>query len=293
MIDQNLLDQFDADLMEQMGSRRDALRGFGKAGAGALMAGVPAIFASLLKPSALQAQAAPTVQQVLEFALTLEYLEFEFYREGVDRRTLIPAPDLPIFQQFRDHEHAHVRFLEEALGVAPDSRKPNFDFTAGGAFPDALTNYATYRALAQGFEDTGVRAYKGQAGNVMANKFVLNVALQIHSVEARHASMIRRRNGNFAEVAPQKGWITLAQTGVVPATVGNNNTAVGNAIYGAGNPAANFPSEANTTQGGVNVTTLTFTPALQGTPAEKISEAFDEPLDMQTVVAIASLFIRQ
>jgi hypothetical protein len=46
--------------------------------------------------------------------------------------------------------------------------------------------------LAQAFEDTGVRAYKGQAGNVMSNKTVLQAALQIHSVEARHASQVRR-----------------------------------------------------------------------------------------------------
>jgi hypothetical protein len=253
------------------------------------LAGIPAIFASLFKPAPLQAQAAPTVQQVLEFALTLEYLEDEFYRIGRNTSGLIPAQDRQIFQTISDHETAHVLFLEDALGVARNSRKPNFDFTAGGAFPDVFSNYATFRTLAQGFEDTGVRAYKGQAANLMSNDAVLTAALQIHAVEARHASEVRRLNGNFAEVAPQKGWITLAQTGVVPATVGS--TAVGNAIYGAGNPADMFPSEANTTQGGTPLTGLTFTPALQGSAAEKISEAFDEPLDMGTVVAIASLFI--
>ena len=287
MIDKSLLEQFETELLEQAGSRRDLLRGAGKVGAAIAAAGVPAVFASLVTPAPLRAQAAPSVTEILQFALTLEYLEFEFYRLGLERANLIPAADRNIFQVFRDHEFAHVRFLENALGVAPDSRKPNFDFTAGGAFADVFTNYATYRALSQGFEDTGVRAYKGQAPNLMANDAVLTAALRIHSVEGRHASEIRRLNGNFAEQVPQKGWITEAQTGVVPATVGGRP--VGNAIYGPGNPPASFPSEANTTQAGVNLTTLTFTPAVAATAP---SESFDEPLDMATVVAIASLFIR-
>jgi hypothetical protein len=288
MIDRNLLEKFDAELLEQTGSRRDMLGGMGKAGALVAAAGIPAIFASILAPSRLKAQeGTPTVTEILEFALTLEYLEYEFYRMGLAATGLIPAEDRNIFQVVRDHEFAHVRFLENALGVAPDSRKPEFDFTAGGAFPDVFTNYATFRALAQGFEDTGVRAYKGQAPNLMGAPAVLTAALTIHSVEGRHASMIRRRNGNFEEEAPQKGWISGRQTGVVPAQVGGQP--VGDAIYGPGMPAASFPAEDNVTQGGVNLTTLTYTPPLEG--QLKITEAFDEPLDMDTVVAIASLFI--
>jgi hypothetical protein len=291
MDDKTIFESFDAELMDQMGTRRDALRGAGMLAAGLAMAAVPGVFASLINPRSLFAQAGqPTVTQVLEFALTLEYLEWQFYEQGLQRAGLIPAQDRVIFEVFRDHELAHVRFLEGVLGLAQNARLPNFDFSAGGAFANWNTDYGTYRALAQGFEDTGVRAYKGQAPNLMGNAFALTAALQIHAVEGRHASMIRRRNGDFSEMAPQKGWITGAQTGAVPAMVGNQP--VGNAIYGPGTPAANFPSEANVTQGGVNVTTLTFTPQLEGDRALKISESFDEPLDMATVNAIAGLFIR-
>ncbi len=293
MLDQTLFDRFDQELSSQTGtSRRDALSTAGSLGAGLLVAAaVPSIFRSLLNPGLLFAQAAqPTVEQVLRFALTLEYLEFEFYERGLLMAGLIPAADRTIFQVFRDHERAHVLFLEGQLGLGRNAAKPDFDFTAGGAFPNWNTDYATYRALAQGFEDTGVRAYKGQAPNLMSNKVALTAALQIHSVEGRHASVIRRRNGNYNEQAPQKGWITGRQTGVVPAMVGS--TAVGNAIYGPGSPAANFPAEDNVMQGGVDLRTLTFSPALDGTPADRISESFDEPLDMQTVLAIAGLFIR-
>jgi len=293
MLDQNLFDRFSGELDAQASStRRDALSRAGSLGAGLLAAAaIPSIFRSLVNPGLLNAQAAqPTVEQVLRFALTLEYLEFEFYERGLLTSGLIPAADRTIFRVFRDHERAHVVFLEDVLGIGRDSAKPDFDFTAGGAFPNWNTSYATYRALAQGFEDTGVRAYKGQAPNLMSNKFALTAALQIHSVEGRHASMIRRRNGDFAETAPQKGWITGRQTGVVPATVGG--TAVGDAIYGPGSPASAFPAEDNVTQGGVNLGTLTYNPPLEGTAANKITESFDEPLDMQTVLNIAGLFIR-
>lgn len=289
MDEMNTLERLQAQLDSQLGtSRRTVVQDFSRAGAALALAGVPAIFAAMLSPTRLRAQDTPSVTEVLQFALTLEYLEFEFYDRGLLASGLIPAADRAIFRVLRDHELAHVRFLEEALGVGRDARKPTFDFSAGGAFPDWNTNYATFRALAQGFEDTGVRAYKGQAPNLMQNDAVLTAALAIHSVEGRHASMVRRLNGNFAETAPQKGWITEAQTGVVPATVGG--TSVGNAIYGAGSPADRFPSEANTTQAGVNLATLTYTPPLENNL--KLSESFDEPLDMATVVAIASLFIQ-
>jgi len=60
--------------------------------------------------------------------------------------------------------------------------KPNFDFTAGEAFADVFSNYQTFLAVAQAFEDTGVRAYEGQAGNSQSNGNILTVALQIPSV---------------------------------------------------------------------------------------------------------------
>ena len=56
-------------------------------------------------------------------------------------------------------------------------------------------------SLAQAFEDTGVRAYKGQAKNLISTPDLLTAALQIHSVEARHAAAIRDliANGTFAD----------------------------------------------------------------------------------------------
>lgn len=196
----------------------------------------------------------------LQLALTLEYLEDEYYRIGLNTGTLIPTADRTVFMQISKHEAAHVAFLKAtltSLGETPGA-KPNFDFTAGGNFTP-FTNYQQFLILAQAFEDTGVRAYKGQAGNVMSNKAVLQAALQIHSVEARHASQVRRMRAN-------KGWIELADGGSMP-------------------PATNpvYAGEGITLQAGFN--TATAFGAAAG------SAAYDEVLSGSDAAAIAGLFI--
>ncbi|WP_027379326.1 ferritin-like domain-containing protein [Chryseobacterium daeguense] len=196
----------------------------------------------------------------LQLALVLEYLENEYYAMGLAATGLIPNADKVVFMQIAKHESAHVTFLKStltSLGVTPGP-KPNFDFTAGGNFTP-FTDYNQFLILAQAFEDTGVRAYKGQAGNVMSNKVVLQAALQIHSVEARHASQVRRMRAN-------KGWIELANGGNMPAAT--------NAVYAG---------EDNTSQAGFN------TAAAFGAAAG--SAAYDEILTGSDAQAIASLFI--
>ena len=69
--------------------------------------------------------------------------------------------------------------------------KPQFDFTARGRYPDIFRNFRTLAAVAQDAEDTGVAAYKGQAPRLTGGGHLLTTALQIHSVEARHAAELR------------------------------------------------------------------------------------------------------
>jgi hypothetical protein len=168
------------------------------AGAAAL-ASMPVAFGLMAKRAYAQpSRLSRDIVSVLNFALTLEYLEDEFYRTALNTGTIPPA-DLPVFQQISAHEAAHVALLQSVLG-ANAVAKPTFDFTAGGVF-DPFGDYEIFKALSQALEDTGVRAYKGQVANLMADDAVLTTALQIHSVEARHASAVRRLRG-------QKGWIT-------------------------------------------------------------------------------------
>jgi hypothetical protein len=155
----------------------------------ALMGSAPLVLAA----SAQQAFGAGGLPQqvvdVLNFALTLEYLEAAFYKEANSSSGLIPSKYRQLFRTIGQHETAHVKLLKAALGSAAVAA-PGVDFTAGGKYADVFSNFATFVAVSATFEDLGVAAYKGQAGN-LAGSPVLTTALQIHSVEARHAAAVR------------------------------------------------------------------------------------------------------
>jgi hypothetical protein len=247
-------------------SRRDMFTKGLDFGIKTAMTAIPLAF--LLKPESVYARTTSSVTDVLNFALTLEYLEAAYYQMGLSSG-VVAAADKTVIQQISKHETAHVALLQStitSLGGTPVT-SPTFDFTAGGTY-SPFTDYPTFLILANAFEDTGVRAYKGQAVNLIGSGAVLTAALDIHSVEARHASEIRRIRG-------LKGWIT-----------GKSSAGVPDAIYAAGSPADMFPAEDNITQGGVDVSTVT------SISASYITECFDEPLDMASVLAIAKPFIQ-
>ncbi|QJW91369.1 ferritin-like domain-containing protein [Spirosoma taeanense] len=188
------IEQVDAEAADRYSfySRRNLLR----VGSNLAAAAIPTFFAATANQAFAQsAGPSQAAVDVLNYALTLEYLEDEFYRLGRNASGLIPTTDRAIMDQISKHEAAHVALLKGALGSVAVA-KPTFKFPA-----DAFTNYQTFLTLAQAFEDTGVRAYKGQAGALINDKAILQVALQIHSVEARHASEVRRLRG-------QKGWVS-------------------------------------------------------------------------------------
>ncbi len=256
--DRPISDAIDPELTAELTSHGDALT---KVGIGLAAASIPVALGVLSRDAF--GQAIPQqIRDVLNFALTLEYLEAEYYQKGLAASGLIPAQTRPIFQQISKHEDAHVALLKSVLGASAVA-KPTFDFTSKGTFAP-FTDYPTFLALSQGFEDTGVRAYKGQAAKLMENDAILTTALQIHSVEARHAAQVRRLRGPGN--AMPDAWITLNQTNV-PAL----------------QPVYN--GEENVVQGGVDLTTIS------PLSREIITEAFDEPLTMEQVLAIAGLFL--
>lgn len=267
-----ILDTIDPEIMQPIEQRAfEISQGAsvnGKLAALLALGSIPIALGALAKD--VYAQTPSDVNDVLQFALLLEYLESDFYTRAVSATGMIPAATSVVFQTIRDHENTHVAALQATLtgrGVTPRT-KPTFDYTAKGNVPGfnfGAAQYSTFLALAQAFEDTGVRAYKGQAGRLINDKAVLNAALSIHSVEARHASEVRRING-------QKGWITNASNAPLPAFT--------QAIYNG---------EDNTTQAGVAITGLSLASDNGGVNAA--TEAFDEPLTMAQVTAIVTPFL--
>ena len=129
------------------------------------------------------------VVDVLNYALSLEYFEAAFYETANRTDGLIPTKYRGLFREIGEHEAGHVALLRKALGAAA-IRSPDFDFTAGGKYADVFSNFKTFSTLSSTIEDTGVAAFKGQIAN-LAGTPVLQTALQIHSVEARHAGSVR------------------------------------------------------------------------------------------------------
>lgn len=323
----SLFDAIPADDRRELVSRREAIARGAKTSAFmhlALAAGSAPIALAALSREVYGQAPATQVVAVLRFALLLENLEAEFYktvtaggtgysaaanpqaaafqpiRTAIAGLGAAAAPVLATFNLIRDHEIAHVALLRQALtGLGQDPgpvlNGTAFDFTGGrnpatsnGIFLPATQNLDVALAATQAFEDTGVRAYKGQARNLLRTN-VLQTALQIHAMEARHASRIRRirrSRPGASEVLRYSG--TIRGGGAEAAGVANPPAALVpafTAIYGPGVAPATAPSEANTTQGGVNVVNL------PGSNANAATEAFDEPLDRADVVAIVQPFV--
>jgi hypothetical protein len=204
-------------------------------------------------------QTAAQMLDALYLALKLEYLQDEFYRQGLAIPGLIPAADRTVFTQIGKHETAHVKFLEDTIkAMGAPIGKPAFDFSGKGAYPDWNSNYQEFLIIAQGFEDLAVRAYKGLAGSLTGNKAILTAVLQIHSTEARHAAMVRNLRG-------ERGWIPDAN--------------------GGGAYAPIYAGEDNLKQG-----FITNVASQAGVSATAATEAFDEPLDSLQVTAITDMF---
>ena len=275
------IEKADPEVYDRLDSRRSAMKSFAKTGTKLAFAAVPLALGSMLqKAYAGTRNVTDTVVEILNYALTLEYLEAEFYNTGLATSNLITNPDLMTgIQLIAKHENAHVKFLQATIMQLNGTpiMKPTFDFSGGsgsgnGPFKGVFGSLELFLAVAQTFEDTGVRAYKGRAAEIVGGGAVLTAALQIHSVEARHAAYLREVRKAFGSgVGTLKSWITGNMSGI-------NNTAV----------QASYNGEDNTMQSGMNIV------GINGFPISfnAATEAFDEPLTKNEVLAIAGLFIK-
>jgi len=124
---------------------------------------------------------------ILNFALTLEYLEADFYRRGL--KLGLSSEVAKVAKSFGDAEQQHVEALAatiKKLGGTPVA-SPKFSFP--------MKDEKSFLKLAQTLEDTGVSAYNG-AGPSITSKEVLAAAGSIVQIEARHAAVIRQLRGN-------------------------------------------------------------------------------------------------
>ncbi|MGI8607842.1 MAG: ferritin-like domain-containing protein [Candidatus Dormibacteria bacterium] len=167
--------------------RRDFLKYAAMFGGAALLAACGGSTGSTSTPSP---SPSPSVDSstgdlgILNYALTLEYLEAEFYDKGTKANILGDVQ--PLIDPIAAHEAAHVTALTAAITQAGGKpvAKPTFKFPDG-----TFTDKATFLKTAQTFEETGVKAYQGQVTKIKS-KDVLGAAASIAGVESRHAAII-------------------------------------------------------------------------------------------------------
>ena len=178
-------------------SRRGMLTGSLKLAGGAAVAlSLTTVPGAVSLRSLVAAQELATDIDVLNYALTLEHLEYAFYRDGVglfsfgnDSRGQSIDTNLAAI---RDHEGAHVETLTSVitdLGGEPVAEAA-YDF--GDAYSDPMAFMMTAAAL----ENTGVSAYDG-AGQFITDPELLTAAGSIVAVEARHASYLNLLTGEI------------------------------------------------------------------------------------------------
>ncbi|MFD2719145.1 ferritin-like domain-containing protein [Hymenobacter monticola] len=312
----------DPEVYDRFDSRRAAFRnflGFGKkVTAAALPLALPALFNKAYGQTTGGSGLPQIVRDTLNLALQLEYLEKYFYQTAL-ASSILPAgsEQRGAIEIILNDENLHIKTLTSVLksDAIPDPGRSGFDYTGSQTnrraklFPslgDAttpntgnFTNLAEFLMVAQQFVDTGVRAYKGGAPNLNTptTKDILEAALNIHSVEARHSSRIRSLvRGGIASTSLPKSWIAPAETPATPPLPNNGVAGAPAAVgpYNAGAPATGtapasyFPAESNASQGNPAVNVQTLVPT--GGSATAGAEAFDEPLDAATVKAIAKNF---
>ena len=172
----------------------------------------------------------PSVTDVLNFALNLEYLEAQFYAY-VTTGAGIPAADMGtptgattggaivafvnpyvkvIATQLANDERVHVELLRTqitALGGTPVSM-PAINLAAGGA----VNSDATFLAVARQLETVGISAYAGGAQYLVTNTATLQYAAQILDTEAQHEGFLRQLCVLLAVASPQADAMDLPPT---------------------------------------------------------------------------------
>jgi rubrerythrin len=188
-------------------SRLGFLRKAGVAGAGAVGGG--AILGALASTASAKPSAASDVK-ILNYALTLEYLEAAFYAEAVAGNAL-SGRTADFAKLVAADEATHVSTLKKALGSKAVA-EPKFNFQG---IPN---DQGKFQQTAFTLENTGVHAYLGQAAKLTPG--VLKVAASIVTVEARHAALIADIiGGDISNATPNGAFDKPTSMATILATV--------------------------------------------------------------------------
>jgi rubrerythrin len=186
------------ELADDPSSRKRFFKMLGGAGAVSAAAVLVAACGDDKQDSTTPAAAATTPEEdnagdleIVNYALTLEYLEATFYQEVLDSGVIKDAKIGDLAKGLADVEQQHVDALiatAKSLGGTPAAKpKTRFQETIDKGADTILMTAATV-------ENLGAAAYLGQAGNIKS-KDILAAALSIHSVEARHAAALNQLVG--------------------------------------------------------------------------------------------------
>ena len=200
------------DERDRLASRRGFLSGTAKLAGGGAFALATAAMPLLPGLGVARAQMAfESDVDVLNYALTLEHLEYAFYRDGLEQFTDADFGESPFNRpiseflvDIRDHERAHVETLTQVITDLGGEPVMEAEYNFG------YTDAASFLATAQALENTGVSAYDG-AAQFLENPDLLTAAGTIVAVEARHAAYLNLLNGVIPFPAPFETPLTPAE----------------------------------------------------------------------------------
>lgn len=200
MDDKQLFEDKPVIHFEAEADRRNFIKWAGIFGVGSTL-----VAAGVARPFSASAQSGGDID-ILNYALTLEFLEADFYKRGVDA-SLVSGREEELIVPIRDHEAAHVSTISSTisdLGGQPVA-KPKFKYP-GSTFK----NKDAFLKTASTFEELGVTAYHGQVTRIK-NPDLLAAAASIAGVESRHAAVLADLIGGNPFPAPVEATQSMAQ----------------------------------------------------------------------------------